>query len=303
MPADTTAAPVTTEAAPTAPATATPAASAPADEASVHKREALKLAASERLLKQRLAAYEKADRDRGEAEKLTAAERAAEEKLREEDPRAWLEKKTGLKSEDLARRLNGKPATPDAEAKREIEALKAQLADHQRALDEKFQGLTRAQQEASEANAYRMVLGVAKAGPDDPALALAAQEMAADPRGSARWVTSWAERDWPKYAAENGLDPSDSHAAAAAAAKVIGEKALARARALVQNPTIAKALGFGAPSQQPTASQGAPPRTIDAAIAASRGTGTPDKPLSSEERKSLLRKNAERVALEMLNKG
>lgn len=302
MPADTTAAPVTPEA---APATAVPVAAAPAapDEAAIHKREALKLAANERLLKQRLAAYEKADRERGEAEKMTAAERAAEEKLREEDPRAWLEKKTGLKSEDLARRLNGKAATPDVEAKREIEALKAQLAEQQRTLDEKFQGLTRAQQEASEANAYRMVLGVAKSAAEDPALTLAAQEMASDPRGSARWVTAWAEKDWPKYAAENGLDPSDSHAAAAAAAKVIGEKALARARALVQNPTIAKALGLGAQSQQPTASQGAQPRTIDAAIAASRGTGTPDKPLSSEERKSILRKNAERIALETLNKG
>lgn len=302
MPADTTAAPVTPEA---APATAVPVAAAPAapDEAAIHKREALKLAANERLLKQRLAAYEKAERERGEAEKMTAAERAAEDKLRDEDPRAWLEKRTGLKGEELARRLNGKPVAPDVEAKREIEALKAQLADQQRALEERFEGLTKAQQEASEANAFRMVSGIAKAATDDPALALAAQEMAADPRGSGRWVTAWAEKEWPKYAAEHGLDPSDQHAAAQSAAKVIGEKALAKVRQLVQNPAIAKALGLSAQSQPATASQATQPRTIDAAIAASRGTGTPDKPLSSEERKSILRKNAERIALEMLNKG
>lgn len=303
MPTETTAATETTTPTTAAPAAATPPPETPppaADDAETKalKAEALKAAAEARNLKTRLATLE---RERAERDKQTAAEREAEAKLLEEDPGAWLEKRAGMTRAEIHRRLTGKAETPDVAAQREIAALKAKLEEVAQGQSAKYDSLIKAQQEASEANAYRTVLGVAKSGGDDPALALAAQEIAADPRASGRWVTAWAEKEWPKYAAENGLDPSDPNEAARAAAKVIGEKALARAKSLVQNPVIAKALGLGAQSQQPPASQGNSTRTITSALAGERGPGTPDKPLSTSEREAQHRKAAERKALELLS--
>lgn len=269
------------------------------DDVEALKRESLKAAREAREAREALKRYEAKERERAAADEARKREQAEEEALRDRDPGAWLEKRAGMSRAELAAKLKGQQADPQSKLERELASLKEELA---REKAERVETLTRAQQqqaEAAQANAYRSVMTAAKGSED---LALAVESMRESPKNAAKWIADWAEKEWPKVAEAEGLDATDAGEAAKACAKAIASKELARLRKLVQNPSIAKALGLSSQSQQPPASQGAkPPTTLTATLAAERSTGTPDnRPLLPYEQEAIYRKNAERKALELV---
>lgn len=269
------------------------------DDVEALRRESLKAAREAREAREALKRYEAKDRERAQAEEARKREREAEDALRDKDPGAWLERRAGMTRAELAAKLKGQQADPASKLERELAALREELAAEKAA---RVETLTKAQQqsaEAAQANAYRTVMQAAKGSED---FALAVESMKESPKAAAKWIADWAEKEWPQVAEAEGLDATDPAEAAKACAKAIAGRELARLQKLVQNPSIAKALGLGAQSQQPPASQGTkPPTTLTANLAAERSTGTPDnRPLLGYEQEAIFRKNAERKALELM---
>jgi hypothetical protein len=304
--ATTTATPVASSAAPAKPpASATPPTSTatPAPEsaeAASLKAEALKSARELREAREKLQRYERAEKERADRDRMTAKEREEEQKLLETDPHAWIEKRAGMSRAELQARLTtGKP-TPETATQRRLDELAAENAAIKKSLEEREAAAERAQTEAAHRTAYTSVLAVAKGGESDPELRLAHRRLAEMGPAAGREIALWAEKEWPKYAAEKGLPPGDVNEAAKVAAKVIGAKALAELKGILQDEHIRAALMPSAQSQQPAASQGAPARTITGTLAGTRGPSAPDKPRSKSELEAELRANAERAVRERL---
>lgn len=270
------------------------------EEAKRLKLEALAAARKTRELEAQLTKLREAQKAKEEAEAKRAKDAEELTRLAEEDPGAWVERLTGMSRADLAKRLGSKGAGPEVALQRELADLKKRLEERDRAEAEKAAQAEAAAREAATSNAYRAVLTAAKGSEE---LHAASVFMSANPRGAAAWVTSWAEREWPKVAEAEGLDATDASEAAKWAAKALQDQELARLKKFVQTPSIAKALGLAVQSQQPPASQGAKPAaTIDGALAGSRSAAEPtDKPLTAADRDRLAEKAAERALIERLN--
>lgn len=260
-----------------APAPPPPAAAVPAKpaekppEENADRREALRLAADVRKRDKELAELRAKLGQFEEGGKKSAAERAELDALRQKDPRAWLERSTGIKRDELTRFLMSTEKAPQPhevalKAAQEAQAEAARIREELAARDAKTQQDANA---AMTAQAYRILRSEAA---KDKSFAPLVSEMDENPRAWASAIRELADKH-PEA-------PPLEIAQALKAQRLAYFKhpaRLAYLREIVNTPDIAEALGLAQPTTPAAPPGTTTPKTITAKLAGERSAAPEPK--------------------------